>query len=77
MRPQTYSTPSPSTDLTPRELQVLELIADGLTSKQIANQLGMSFKTACSHRNNIMNKLEAHKITQLVRYAIRRGLIAA
>ena len=63
------------TALTPRELQVLKLIASGLSTREIAGQLGVSFKTLCAHRSRIMEKLDAHEVTALVRYAIRRGLI--
>jgi DNA-binding NarL/FixJ family response regulator len=62
-------------ELTPRETEVLVLIARGLTSKQISQQLGISFKTVTSHRVHIMDKLGIHDITSLVRYAIREKLI--
>lgn len=61
--------------LTPRELEVLTLVAQGYTSQQIANQLGISIKTVQAHRANVMEKLELRDITQLVRFAIRTGLI--
>lgn len=61
--------------LTPREREVVQLIAEGKTTKGIAEALGMSVKTAESHRANIMEKLDIHDIAGLVRYAIRRGLI--
>ncbi len=61
--------------LTPREREVVQLIAEGKTTKEIADVLGMSVKTAESHRANIMKKLDIHEIAGLVRYAIRRGLI--
>ena len=61
--------------LTARERQVLQLIAEGNTSKEIANLLGVSAKTAESHRARIMQKLQIHETAGLVRYAIRRGLI--
>ena len=63
--------------LTPREREVLQLIAEGLTSKEIASQLGVSLKTANSHRASLMEKLGIHKAPSLVRFAIREGLIAA
>lgn len=61
--------------LTDRELEVLHLIAEGKTNKEIANLLGISFRTIKTHRLNLMAKLEIHDSTQLVRYAIREGLI--
>jgi DNA-binding NarL/FixJ family response regulator len=61
--------------LTARQREVLILIADGKTTKQIAQQLGVSFKTAAAHRSNIMNKLDIHDTAHLVRHAIRAGYI--
>lgn len=61
--------------LTPRAEQVLRLVAEGKTTKEIACVLGLSVKTAESHRTRIMEKLEIHDTAGLVRYAIRRGLI--
>ena len=61
--------------LTGRELEILKLIAEGLTSKQIGRQLGISFKTAIIHRGHIMEKLDVHNVAGLVRYAIREKLI--
>lgn len=65
----------PVDPLAPRERQVLQLVAEGHTSKEIAQQLGVSVKTAESYRTNIMEKLDIHDTAGLVRYAIRRGLI--
>jgi len=62
-------------DLTDRELEVLKLVAEGLTNRQIAAQLVISVKTVQSHRTNIMEKLDLHDRTDLVKYAIRRGMI--
>lgn len=61
--------------LTSREREVLQLVAEGKTTKEIAQHLGVSVKTAESHRGRIMDKLEIHETAGLVRYAIRRGLI--
>jgi DNA-binding NarL/FixJ family response regulator len=61
--------------LTAREREVLQLIGEGKTTKAIAGLLGISFKTAESHRSRIMKKLDIHEIAGLVRYAIRRGLL--
>jgi two-component system response regulator NreC len=61
--------------LTPRERQILQLVAEGKTTKEIAALLNVSFKTAESHRNRIMKKLNIHNVTGLVHYAIRSGLM--
>src|SRR6266571_4820878 len=67
----------PPDPLSPRERQVLQLVAEGKTTKDIAVLLGVSPKTAESHRTQIMSKLDIHHAAGLVRYAIRRGLIDA
>ncbi|MCC6443991.1 MAG: response regulator transcription factor [Armatimonadetes bacterium] len=61
--------------LTEREIEVLKLIAEGLTNQVIAEKLFLSIKTVQAHRGNIMSKLDLHDRTALVRYAIRKGLI--
>ncbi|ERR1041385_8566669 len=61
--------------LSPRELQVLQLIAEGLTSKAIASTVGVSPKTIESHRARMMTKLNVHETASLVMYAVRRGLV--
>ncbi|HSQ05979.1 MAG TPA: LuxR C-terminal-related transcriptional regulator [Burkholderiales bacterium] len=61
--------------LSKRERQVLTLIVDGKSSKEIAAELGISFKTAVTHRASIMSKLDVHEIASVVREAIRRGLV--
>lgn len=68
-------TAPPAEALSSRERQVLQLVAEGKTTKEIATLLGISPKTADSHRTRIMRKLEIHDTAGLVRYAIRRGLI--
>ncbi|MCZ7627528.1 MAG: response regulator transcription factor [Candidatus Methylomirabilis sp.] len=65
----------PPDPLSSRERQVLQLVAEGKTTKEIAQLLGISVKTAESHRTHIMEKLDIHETAGLVRYAIRRGLI--
>jgi len=65
----------PTNALTPREDQVIKLIAEGNTSKQIAEVLTISIKTVERHRANILQKLGMQDRTQLTRYAIRAGLI--
>jgi two-component system, NarL family, response regulator NreC len=61
--------------LSKRERQVLELVAEGFTTPQISEKLGISPKTVARHRERIMNKLNMHSSTELVRYAIKTGLI--
>lgn len=63
--------------LTSREREILQLIAEGYTSKEIAKQLFISIKTVTSHRQNIIQKLDIHDIAGLTRYAIEKGLIRA
>ena len=63
--------------LTPRELEVLKLIAEAYTSKEIAKELWISIKTVERHRQNILDKLGMRDRVELTRYAIRRGLIQA
>ncbi len=62
--------------LTVREREVLRLIADGNSNQDIAEQLGLSRKTVDSHRANAMRKLDLHDVTEVVKYAIRTGLIS-
>ena len=62
-------------DLTERELEVLRLIVDGLTSREIAESLVISPNTVERHRQNIMSKLGLHNRAELVRYAISKGLV--
>ena len=61
--------------LTPRENEVLTLLADGESNVEIAQQLSISPKTVARHRENIMGKLNLHSKTELVKYAIRKGII--
>jgi DNA-binding NarL/FixJ family response regulator len=63
--------------LSTRELEVLTLLASGLSCTEIARKLGLSHKTVACHRSHIMEKLKAHEISVVVRYAIRNGLIVA
>jgi two-component system response regulator NreC len=60
--------------LTPRESEVLQLIAEGRTTKQIADQLNVSVKTVETHRQQLMNKLNIHSIAELTKFAVREGL---
>ncbi len=66
---------APADPLTPRELQIVKLIAEGHTSDEIAEDLVISRKTVDHHRANILAKLEMRSVADLTRYAIRRGLI--
>jgi DNA-binding NarL/FixJ family response regulator len=61
--------------LTTRELEILQLIVDGKSNKEIADQLGLSVNTVAVHRANIMDALGIHKTAELVVYAIRHGLV--
>jgi two-component system, NarL family, response regulator NreC len=66
---------APADQLSVREREVLQLIAEGKNVKEIASVLGISIKTAESHRTNVMRKLNIHETAGLVRYAIREGLV--
>jgi two-component system response regulator NreC len=63
--------------LTLRERQVLQLIAEGKSTKNVASLLGISVKTAESHRTRLMQKLDIHETASLVRYAVRQGIVQA
>ena len=65
----------PEDPLTPRELEVVKLVAEAYTNKQIADTLGLAEKTVESHRANVFSKLNMRDRVELVRYAIRRGLV--
>ena len=65
----------PTDPITPRERQVLQLIAEGKSTRDIASLLGISVKTADSHRSRLMGKLDIHEVASLVRYAVRKGLV--
>lgn len=66
-----------SEHLTSREAEVLQLIAEGQTNKQIAFELGISAKTVEKHRQQVMNKLKIHDVAGLTRYALSKGVIKA
>ena len=72
MPPQT----DPLDQLTPRQREILQLIAEGHSSKQIAHRLAASVKTIESHRASLMDRLDIHDVAGLVRYAIRQGLVS-
>ena len=61
--------------LSSREVEVLQLIAEGKANKQVASELGVSFKTVDKHRQHLMSKLNIHDVAGLTRYAIAEGII--
>lgn len=61
--------------LTPREREIVQLLAEGKSSKEVAVTLGLSVKTAETHRSNIMRKLELHSVSDLVLYAVRNNIV--
>ena len=61
--------------LTSREREIVQLLAEGKSSKEVASDLGISVKTAETHRANIMRKLDLHSVSELVRYAVRNEII--
>ena len=69
-----HAAPPPAGGLTVREEQILNLVADGLSSKEIATDLGLSVKTVETHRSNLMRKLNLHSVSAVVRYALNRGV---
>ena len=73
-RGQVSTHASVSSMLTPREREVLQFLSEGLTSRQIANELNLAVRTVETHRRDIMRKLDIHSVAQLTKYAIREGL---
>jgi DNA-binding NarL/FixJ family response regulator len=70
---QRHDDTEPPDPLSPREIQIIKMIAEGKSSKEIAETLFLSFRTIQNHRTKIMKKLNLKKNTDLVRYAIRKG----
>jgi DNA-binding NarL/FixJ family response regulator len=70
-------TDATSSRLTPRQREITQLLAEGRSSKEIAVALGLSVKTAETHRANIMRRLNCHSISEVVRYAVRNNIIEA
>ncbi len=68
---------APGGELTPRQREVLCLIAEGETTKAVANRLGISAKTVEAHRSQLMERLQIYEVAGLVRYAIRTGLVSS
>lgn len=62
--------------LAPREREVLQLVAEGLSSKEVARRLEIALSTVETHRKNIMEKLDLHSVADLTRYAVREGIVA-
>ena len=75
LRPHTESEASTQCVLTPREREVIQLVAEGKTTKEIATALSLSVKTAETHRTNLMRKLDLHSIADLTLYAVRNGIV--
>src|SRR6476646_11414056 len=63
--------------LTPREREIVQLLSEGKSSKEVAVILGISVKTSETHRANIMRKLEIHSVSELIRYAVRNNMVEA
>lgn len=69
--------PASTPSLSPREREIVQLLAEGKSSKEVAVALNLSVKTAETHRANIMRRLNCHSVSELVRYAIRNNIIDA
>ena len=74
LNPERKKEPSLKNRLTPREREVVQLLAEGKTSKEVAVALNLSVKTAETHRTNIMRKLDLHSVADLTLYALRNGI---
>jgi DNA-binding NarL/FixJ family response regulator len=75
LRPQDESTASAQCVLTPREREVIQLVAEGKSTKEVAMALSLSVKTAETHRTNLMRKLDLHSVAALTLYAVRNGIV--
>jgi DNA-binding NarL/FixJ family response regulator len=75
LRPQGENGGSSQCVLTPREREVIQLVAEGKTTKEIATTLNLSVKTAETHRTNLMRKLDLHSVADLTLYAVRNGIV--
>ena len=62
--------------LTPRENEILQLVAEGRTNKAVANILKLSLYTVESHRGNILERLNLHSVPELILYAVRKGIVS-
>jgi len=74
---RSQDTVAPGARLTPRQREIVQLLAEGKSSKEVAVALNLSVKTAETHRANIMRKLDCHSVSEVVRYAIRNKIIEA
>lgn len=77
LQPATESAPAARSVLSDREREVLQLIAEGRSTKEVADSLHISVKTVETHRKNIMEKTNSHSVAELTKYAIRTGLTSA
>ncbi len=75
LRPNTDNETSTQCILTPREREVIQLVAEGKSTKEIATALSLSVKTAETHRTNLMRKLDLHSVADLTLYAVRNGIV--
>ncbi len=75
LRPHNESETSSERVLTPREREVIQLVAEGKSTKEVATALSLSVKTAETHRTNLMRKLDLHSIADLTLYAVRNGIV--
>lgn len=76
LRPhETNGDPNQCVVLTPREREVIQLVAEGKTTKEVATALSLSVKTAETHRTNLMRKLDLHSVAALTLYAVRNGIV--
>jgi DNA-binding NarL/FixJ family response regulator len=76
-KPRKDQPDAPNSRLTPRQREIVQLLAEGKSSKEVAVALGLSVKTAETHRANIMRRLDCHSISELVRYAVRNNIVEA
>jgi DNA-binding NarL/FixJ family response regulator len=75
LRPQEVNGDPDQCVLTPREREVIQLVAEGKTTKEVATALSLSVKTAETHRTNLMRKLDLHSVAALTLYAVRNGIV--
>jgi DNA-binding NarL/FixJ family response regulator len=75
LRPHGESDASGQCVLTPREREVIQLVAEGKSTKEVATALSLSVKTAETHRTNLMRKLDLHSVADLTLYAVRNGIV--
>lgn len=76
LRPEEGSAPAPLAGLTGRQREILQLVAEGQSTKEIAHRLNVSIKTVETHRQRLMDRLDIHDVPGLVRFAIRAGIVS-